>query len=61
MVVGTARELTLSPRSCAGGALVLFKISSDATKLDHVHTVTTSTLNSHSNYFKYDIIVDSIR
>ncbi len=39
VVVGTARELILSPRSCAGGTLVLFRISPDGTKLDHVHTV----------------------
>ena len=39
MVVGTASDLILSPRSCSKGSLVLFKFSADCTKLEHVHTV----------------------
>ena len=39
VVVGTARDLTLAPRTCSGGSLVLFRISPDGTKLEHVHTV----------------------
>lgn len=39
VVVGTAKDLCLSPRSCSGGSLILFKFSADATKLEHVHTV----------------------
>lgn len=39
VVVGTAKNLTLSPRSYSGGSLVLFRFSSDFTKFEHVHTV----------------------
>ncbi len=39
VVVGAARDMTLSPRSCSSGSLILFKFSSDFTKLEHVHTV----------------------
>ena len=39
VVVGTASHMTLSPRACSGGALVLFKLSPDGVKLEHVHTV----------------------
>lgn len=39
VIVGTARDLTLSPRSSSGGSLVLFKFSADFSKLEHVHTV----------------------
>ncbi len=39
VVVGTAKDVSLSPRACSGGSLVVFKFSSDATKLEHVHTV----------------------
>ena len=39
VVVGTAKDLSLSPRACSGGSLILFKFSPDATKLEHVHTV----------------------
>ena len=45
MVVGTARDLTLTPRTCSGGSLVLFRLSPDGTKLEHIHTV------SETNYF----------
>ena len=41
MVVGTARDMTLSPRTCSNGALVLFKLTSDYTKLERVHTVSS--------------------
>ena len=39
VVVGTAKDLSLSPRACSGGSLLLFKFSPDASKLEHVHTV----------------------
>ena len=39
VVVGTAKDLTLSPRSCSGGALVLFRLSPDGSRMEHVHTV----------------------
>ena len=39
MVVGTARDLVLSPRSHSGGSLVVFRLSPDGGKLEHVHTV----------------------
>lgn len=39
VVVGTAKDMTLSPRTCNGGALVLFKLGPDGSKLEHVHTV----------------------
>ena len=42
VVVGTARDLSLSPRSCSGGSLVLFRFSADASKLEHIHTVSGS-------------------
>lgn len=38
VVVGAARDLTLSPRSCSGGSLVVFKFSADFAKLEHIHT-----------------------
>lgn len=39
VVVGTAKDMTLSPRTCSGGALVLFKLNPEGSKLEHVHTV----------------------
>lgn len=39
MVVGTAHHMTLSPRTCSGGSLILFKLTPDGAKLEHVHTV----------------------
>ena len=45
VVVGTATQMTLSPRTCSGGSLVLFKLSPDGSKLEHVHTVSKT---SHS-------------
>ena len=39
VVVGTARDLTLNPRTCSGGSLILFKLTPDGAKLEHVHTV----------------------
>ena len=39
VVVGTARDMILSPRTCSSGSLVLFRFSPDFTKLEHVHTV----------------------
>ena len=39
VVVGTARDLTLTPRTCSGGSLILFRMTPDGTKLEHVHTV----------------------
>ena len=39
VVVGTAKDMTLSPRTCSGGALVLFRLSPDGSRLEHVHTV----------------------
>ena len=44
VVVGTASHMTLSPRTCSGGSLVLFKLSPDGAKLEHVHTVRDSLL-----------------
>ena len=38
-MVGTARDLTLNPRTCSGGSLILFKLTPDGAKLEHVHTV----------------------
>ena len=39
VVVGTAKDLTLAPRSCSGGSLILFRFSPDGSKLEHMHTV----------------------
>lgn len=39
VVVGTAKDMTLSPRTCSGGALVLFRLNPEGSKLEHVHTV----------------------
>ncbi len=39
VVVGTAKDMTLSPRTTSGGALVLFRLNPDGSKLEHVHTV----------------------
>ena len=39
VVVGTAKNLILSPRQCSGGSLILFRFSPDFMKLEHVHTV----------------------
>ncbi len=39
VVVGTAKDMTLLPRTCSGGALVLFKLNPEGSKLEHVHTV----------------------
>ena len=39
VVIGTARDLVLSPRSHSGGSLVVFRLSPDGSKLEHVHTV----------------------
>lgn len=41
VVVGTARDLTLTPRTCSGGSLILFRMTPDGTKLEHVHTTQT--------------------
>lgn len=38
VVVGTAKEMILSPRYCSGGSLIVFKLSPDGSKLDHIHT-----------------------
>ena len=42
VVVGTAKDMVLSPRSCSGGSLIVFRLSPDGSKLDHVHTVSNS-------------------
>lgn len=42
VVVGTARDMVLSPRSCSSGALILFRFSTDFTKFEHVHTVSVT-------------------
>ena len=39
VVIGTARDLVLAPRSSSGGSLILFRMSQDGTKLEHVHSV----------------------
>ncbi len=39
VVVGTAKDMMLSPRTSSGGALVLFRLNPDGSKLEHVHTV----------------------
>ena len=39
VVVGTAKDLVLAPRQCSGGSLVVFHLSADGSKLEHVHTV----------------------
>jgi splicing factor 3B subunit 3 len=38
VVVGTVRDLIISPRSLSSGSLIVFKLSPDGTKLEHVHT-----------------------
>ncbi|CAI8056002.1 Splicing factor 3B subunit 3, partial [Geodia barretti] len=38
VVVGTARDLTLAPKTCSGGSLILFRMSPDGSKLEHVHS-----------------------
>ena len=44
VVIGTARDLTLAPRTCTGGSLILFRMSLDGTKLEHIHSVSTRVL-----------------
>jgi splicing factor 3B subunit 3 len=44
VVVGTARDLTLAPKTCSGGSLILFRMSPDGSKLEHVHSVSQSSL-----------------
>ena len=39
VVVGTAKDLVLTPRSCSSGSLIVFRISPEGGKLEHVHTV----------------------
>ena len=51
VVVGTARDLTLAPRTSSGGSLILFRMSLDGTKLEHVHSVSQHThTHTHSHY-----------
>lgn len=53
IVVGIANHMTLSPRACSGGALVLFKLSSDGAKLEHVHTVSVYDIDNSVYSIKY--------
>ena len=46
VVVGTARDLTLAPKTCSGGSLILFRMSPDGSKLEHVHSVSQSPSSS---------------
>ncbi len=39
VVVGTAKDMVLSPRTCSGGSLIVFRLSPDGSKLEHVHSV----------------------
>lgn len=39
VVVGTAKDLVLTPRSCSAGSLIVFRLSPGGGKLEHVHTV----------------------
>jgi hypothetical protein len=40
VIVGTAKDLKLHPRSCSGGFLHVYRIINDGTKLELVHKVT---------------------
>lgn len=42
VVVGTARDLVLNPRSCSGGCLLLYRLSLDGTTMEFVHMVRQS-------------------
>ena len=39
VVVGTARDLILNPRSCSGGCLLLYRLSLDGSTMEFVHMV----------------------
>ena len=56
VVVGTAKEMILSPRYCSGGSLIVFKLSPDGSKLDHIHTVSMIILH-HVLITEYLIII----
>lgn len=39
VVVGTARDLILNPRSCSGGCLLLYRLAPDGNTMEFVHMV----------------------
>jgi len=47
VVVGTARDLILNPRSCSGGCLLLYRLAPDGSSMEFVHMV------SHRNEVIY--------
>lgn len=57
VVVGTAKDLILTPRSSSGGSLIVFKLSPDGGKLEHVHTVI---LTSSNDIFYMLLFIDTI-
>lgn len=70
-LVGTAKDLTLNPRSCAGGFIHAYRITElidGGYKLEFVHKVNTSSLTSRGfvyirlvcdtrNYFRVVIVI----
>jgi len=39
VVVGTARDLILNPRSCSGGSLIVYRLAPDGSMFELVHMV----------------------
>lgn len=39
VVVGTAKDMIITPRAISSGSLIVFRLSPDGSKLEHVHTV----------------------
>ena len=53
MVVGTARDLILNPRSCSGGCLLVYRLALDGSSMEFVHMVSDcyDVLTSIAYYF----------
>ena len=39
VLVGTAKDLTLSPRTCSGGFIHTYQLTNEGTKLEFLHKV----------------------
>ena len=52
VVVGTARDLILNPRSCSGGCLLLYRLAPDGSSMEFVHMVT----DCHVYYCAFNIL-----
>ena len=44
VVVGTARDLILNPRSCSGGCLIVYRLAPDGSMFELVHMVSPTHL-----------------